>query len=188
MTSRAGNKRSSRAARGGFTLIELILVMAILLIVMSVSAPRLTAFFRGRTLDSEARRFLALTHYAQSRAVSEGLPMTLWINSKDRKYGLEIQAGYVDANSDEKSVEHTLERDLQIEATVLRTTTTLTATPRPANVDEVLIRFMPDGFIAETNPEEILIREGEREQVLIGPNRNRLNYEIKTNNVRTARR
>src|SRR5207249_2115896 len=55
-----------------FTLIELILVMALLAIVLAVSAPALSTFFQGRTLDSEVRRFLSLTRYGQSRAVSEG--------------------------------------------------------------------------------------------------------------------
>src|SRR5207253_10956500 len=45
--------------RSGFTLIELILVMTILTIAVSLTAPALANFFRGRTLDSEARRLLA---------------------------------------------------------------------------------------------------------------------------------
>src|SRR6185295_17984721 len=59
------------AAANGFTLIELILVMAILTIAVSITAPALSNFFHGRTLDSEARRMLALTRQGQSRAVSE---------------------------------------------------------------------------------------------------------------------
>src|SRR5262249_9004612 len=39
----------------GFTLIELILVMALLTVAVSVTAPALSNFFRGRALDSEAR-------------------------------------------------------------------------------------------------------------------------------------
>jgi type II secretion system protein H len=60
-----------------FTLIELILVMTILLVVMAVAFPSLRGFFRGRNLDSEARRILALTRYGQSRAVAEGVPVVL---------------------------------------------------------------------------------------------------------------
>ncbi|MCX6930914.1 MAG: prepilin-type N-terminal cleavage/methylation domain-containing protein, partial [Verrucomicrobia bacterium] len=66
-------------APSAFTLIELILVMALLTIVISLTAPSLSKFFRGRTLDSEARRLLALTRSGQSRAVSEGMPMDLWV-------------------------------------------------------------------------------------------------------------
>src|SRR5689334_15919462 len=49
----------------GFTLIELILVMAILTVAVSITAPALSNFFHGRTLDSEARRMLALTRQGQ---------------------------------------------------------------------------------------------------------------------------
>lgn len=190
MTLRTDNLKSTTAeqrARHGFTLIELVLVMAILIIVLSVTAPMLTTFFRGRTLDAEARRFLSLTRYAQSRAVAEGLPMTLWIDPKQRTYGLEIQSGYVD--NDDYASTYTLERDLDIEvkqsrvATTARTTMT---TKKTAN--ELMIRFTPDGFIGESNPESVIIRQGDKDEVWFGPNRNRLNYEIQTNNLQTARR
>ena len=79
MTFPTGSKpirgSGSTPRRAGFTLLELILVMATLAIVLSVAAPSLARFFRGRSLDSEARRFLTLTRYGQSRAVAEGEPM-----------------------------------------------------------------------------------------------------------------
>src|SRR5437667_3469223 len=74
---RTGSLDIGHYQRRAFTLIELILVMALLVIVMAVSAPALSNFFRGRTLDSEARCFMSLTRYGQSRAVSEGIPMVL---------------------------------------------------------------------------------------------------------------
>ena len=88
MTLRTGSKRNDRGAArpsNAFTLIELILVMAMLLIVLGIAFPSLKRFFRGRNLDSEARRFLSLTQYGQSRAVSEGFPMVLWIDARYQK-------------------------------------------------------------------------------------------------------
>src|SRR5437899_9787950 len=82
-----------------FTLIELILVMALLGIVLAVSAPALSNFFRGRTIESEARRFMALTHYAQSRAVSEGIPMSLCIDTRRGIYGLRQATGYTEVDN-----------------------------------------------------------------------------------------
>src|SRR5438067_839751 len=73
----AGRRRSQGQ---GFTLIELILVMTVLVIAVSITAPALSSFFRARTLDSEARRLLSLTRHGQSRAVAEGVPMELWID------------------------------------------------------------------------------------------------------------
>src|SRR5919112_30043 len=93
MTLPTGQRKSKRCA---FTLIELILVMAMLVIAIAVTFPSLQAFFRGRALESEGRRLLTLTRYAQSRAVSEGIPMTLWIDGHEGAYGLEAQNGYLD--------------------------------------------------------------------------------------------
>ena len=61
----AGLKTSpfkTRRSKFGFTLIELILVLALLVIVTSLAAPAMARFVRGRALDSEARRMAALMH------------------------------------------------------------------------------------------------------------------------------
>src|SRR6266699_3774640 len=116
MTLRTGSRRNNRDATrrdSAFTLIELVLVMAMLMIVISVAFPSLKGFFRGRNLDSEARRFLSLTQYGQSRAVSEGVPMVLWIDARQKTYGLQAQTGYAD--NDTNAVQFTLDRDLQVE-------------------------------------------------------------------------
>ena len=96
--SGTGNKRISgtggpKTGRppGAFTLVELILVMAILTVTISLVVPSLSRFFGGRSLDSEVQRFLALTRYGQSRAVSEGMPMMLWVDEKNSLYGLQSE-------------------------------------------------------------------------------------------------
>ena len=81
-----GNNNDHR--RCAFTLLELILVMALLVVVVSMVAPNLSGFIRGRALDSESRQWIALMHAAQSRAVSEGMPMMLWINASAGQYGV----------------------------------------------------------------------------------------------------
>src|SRR6266581_7233742 len=116
MTLRTGNRRtrSNEPDRArAFTLIELILVMALLLIVIGVALPSLKRFFHGRNLDSEARRFLSLTRYGQSRAVSEGVPMVLWIDVRQRTYGLQAQSGYLP--NDTKAIEYDLDKELRVE-------------------------------------------------------------------------
>ncbi|MGZ8919531.1 MAG: pilus assembly FimT family protein [Limisphaerales bacterium] len=180
--------RANTAVHAGFTLIELVLVMAILIVVLSMSGASLTSFFKGRALEAEGKRFLALTRYAQNRAISEGLPMALWIDEKEEKYGLEIVTGFVDA--DEKSTEFSLGRDLEIEVTL--PSNTLTRNTAQAAGHELMLRFQPDGFLPETNPELIIIKETtenkDRETVAIVPSRNRLYYEISTNRYYATRR
>src|SRR5271169_6228049 len=94
-----------------FTLIELILVLALLVIVTSLAAPPMASFIRGRAMDSEARRLMALMHAGQSRAVSEGLPVVLWVDEKQNTYGLEAettgQTG--DPKAENLSVDSTLQ-------------------------------------------------------------------------------
>ena len=91
----------------GFTLIELILVLALLVIITSIAAPAMSRFIRGRALDSEARRLSALMHAAQSRAVSEGMTMMLWVDEKAGAYGLEAETS--GQNGDTKVEELTVD-------------------------------------------------------------------------------
>lgn len=98
------------------TLIELILVMAVMVIAFALLAPSLGNFFRGRTLDSEARRFLSLSRYARSRAVSEGVPMVLWLDPSQHAYGLAEEFSY--SAQDEKAVRYQLATDVELELEV----------------------------------------------------------------------
>jgi Tfp pilus assembly protein FimT len=180
MILRTGTRRSDCRARAGFTLIELVLVMAILIVVLSISGASLTSFFKGRSLEAEGKRFLALTRYAQNRAISEGLPTTVWIDPKEKKYGVETAPGFAEVDDDAE--EFTLGRDLEIEVGW-----SVSAAPRRSG-NEVVLTFSPDGFFSETNPEQIAIKEPKGEEVLIVPSRNRLYYEITTNQVLHARR
>ncbi len=196
-----GNKairRSTELLSAGFTLIELILVMAMLLIVLSLTAPSLAVFFRGRALDSEARRFMTLTHYGQSRAVSEGVPMLLWVNSQQGRYGLEAE--FTAAGFDGKSVEYPLAEDLSIEVELSPVRSLVTSpfeqTSAMATRNRAQIRFSPDGFISETSPRSVRLRNVPRngtpaannDSLWISQSRNRLSYEIQANSSSSVRR
>jgi type II secretion system protein H len=185
MTLRTGNPKSAKPYRA-FTLIELILVMAMLLIVLAVAAPSLSNFFKGRSLDSEARRFLALTRYGQSRAVSDSVPTVLWIDIQQGAYGLEQEASY--NNLDTKAVVYRLGKDLQIEIQDLPNQTKLQSGPAQANRNPNSLRFQPDGSIAETSARTVVIKDASGESVWISQSRNRLAYEIQTNALQNVSR
>lgn len=183
MISPTGNLRNANADRHqAFTLVELILVMALLTVVLGLAAPSLSRFFRGRALDTEAGRFLALTRYGQSRAVSSGLPMVLWIDRTEGEYGLReadgfgVDAGQVrigtgrDTNEqeDQKPMEYRLAKDLSFDIdNHERITNGLAA-----------ISFSPDGSIDETSLKLVLIRDRDDSVLPIAQSRNRLQYEI----------
>jgi type II secretion system protein H len=185
MTLRTGKQGDNGRRSAGFTLIELILVMALLLIVMGVAFPSLKNFFKGRNLDNEARRFLSLTTYGQSRAISEGMPMILWIDAARKTYGLQVQSGYIE--SDGKAVEYTLDKDLQMEAQFPARPVLTAWQPKVTGLGNVpMIRFLPDGSISETSPDRIVLRQGSDHSLFIVENTNRLAYAIQTEDA-TAR-
>jgi prepilin-type N-terminal cleavage/methylation domain-containing protein len=177
---------------GAFTLIELMLVMAILTIAVSITAPALSHFFRGRSLDSQARMLLALTRHGQSRAVSEGLPMELWFDAPNSKIGLEAEPSYDPV--DPKEMEFTLENNVQI--TILSVaakagpTSGVTASPTTSTSAKVLsrhsglprIRFMPDGSLDEDSPMVLQLTSNEGDSMWITQSKSRLNYEVRNTN------
>ena len=87
--------------------------MSILVMTAAITAPALSNSFRSRTLDSEARRLLALTREGQSRAASEGLPMELWFDAKQGTYGLEAEPSF--ETQDRKAESLTVDSDMQLE-------------------------------------------------------------------------
>jgi type II secretion system protein H len=159
--------------RRGFSLIELILVMALLAVAVSLVGPVLSNFFRGRTLDSEARRILALAHAGQSRAVSEGFPMLLWVDASRHTYGLEqettAQAG------DPKAEDFVVDENLQLEA--------VNTVPVKVNGRSLpAIRFLPDGTIDETSPATLRLASVDGTQLWVVESANGLSYEIRNTN------
>jgi prepilin-type N-terminal cleavage/methylation domain-containing protein len=178
----------SPGVRSGFTLIELILVLGLLLIVAGISFPTLKNFFRGRALDSEARRFLSLTRYGQSRAAAEGLPMVLWIDPQEQTYGLQAETGYLDL--DRKAVEYELDESLTVEVAAPTSLATTAGLPPPTIAASVrnsqlpAIRFTAEGYLEATCPEAVIFRQGDRNDesaLWILQTGNRLNYEISAN-------
>lgn len=173
-----------------FTLIELILVMAILTMAVSLTAPALSNFFRGRSLDSEARRLLALTHGAQSRAVSEGVPMDLWIDSANGQYGLEAERSF--ETTDARAVQFQLDTGLQIEAskppvvaapqvlTPGQTVSTASVLPvKLAHPALPAIRFLPDGTIDPASPTKLLLTARDGSVLSLVQTSDKRGYEIR---------
>ena len=181
--------RVSDFRRCAFTLVELLLVMTIMVAAISISAPMLASFFRGRTLDSEARRLLALTRHGQSRAVSEGVPMLLWVDGTKRSYGLKAEPSWEER--DPKAEDFTLEQDLHLE--IVAANPTQSASSRnPLSSGSLAaalaladsgslpkIRFLPDGSIDETSPRAVRLVDRDGASVWLAQTANHLNYELR---------
>ena len=131
--------------RFGFTLIELILVMALLSTLMAISAPKLSRYFTGRTLNEETRRFLALTRYGRSEAIGRAVTMELWIDPDQGTYGLEPQVIIEEATTE--YIAFDLADDLSFDI-------------GGGSVDEdgrISILFWPDGTIDESSIAMVMI-------------------------------
>lgn len=162
-------------------------MLALLAITATFVAASMGGFFRGRALNFEARRLLSLSHYAQSRAVAEGVPMVLWVNLKDSTYGLTTQSSFNDPDGDPKAVTYATESSLSLEIPSGGTV------PVSEQEDEKLginveglafIRFTPDGFYDESSARKIVIHQGSEAALELAPTANRLAFEIRppTNN------
>ena len=170
MTLATGQNNFRRCA---FTLIELILVLALLVIITSIAVPAMSRFIRGRALDSEARRLSALMHAGQSRAVSEGIPMMLWVDEKAGAYGLEAETS--GQNGDTKAENLTVDSTLQIAVLNVGTGAQTTFKNLPA------IRFLADGTVDETSPQTLELQDSAGVARWLVETKTRTGYEV--NNV-----
>ena len=166
---------------GGFTLIELIFVLALLAICAIFVTSSMGSFFRGRVLNFEARRMLSLTHYAQSRAVSEGVPVILWIDTANSTYGLTVQSSFNDTDGDTHAVTYTTDPSLTLETPTGVVAAVSEQDDEKLGITEGLafIRFTPDGFFDDSSVTKITIHQGTEAGLELVPTVNRLGYEIR---------
>lgn len=160
-----------RQSATGFTLVELILVLALLVIATSIAAPAMSNFVRGRALDSEARRVLALMHAGQSRAVSEGMPMMLWVDSQAGRYGLEAETS--GQNGDARAEILDVDSTLQLTAVNGGIGTPVSFRNLPA------IRFLADGSVDENSLPELKLLDSAGFARWFQLNNARTGYEVR---------
>ena len=164
---------SASTARRGFTLIEMILVLSLLVIITSIALPPMAKFIRGRALDTEARRLISFMHAAQSRAVSEGATMMLWINEKTGAYGMaaETSGQNGDPKAEQLAVDATLAIAVQNTGTGVKTM----FNNLPA------IRFLADGTIDEDSPQRLKLTDSDGFTRWLTETRLRTGYEVTAN-------
>jgi prepilin-type N-terminal cleavage/methylation domain-containing protein len=136
-----------RMARA-FTLVELILVMALLCVIFGLATPALTHSMRGRTLKMEATRLLGVIDFARDEAASQAVPMDVWVDSQSGAYGARPKQGYEDAGAQSK--DFTLNRDLHFE----------TAANTKALVDGTYaVEIEPDGTLDPSSQQTLRIED-----------------------------
>ena len=157
-------------------------MLTLLAIAATFVAANMSSFFRGRMLSFEARRLLSLTHYAQSRAVSEGVPVVLWINPADSTYGLTVQSSFNSPDGDLKAVTYAAESSLRLETPQGEVSAVSEQEDEKLgqpNDGRSFIRFTPDGFFDDSSVSRVTIRQGVTGLELV-PMANHLGFEIRT--------
>jgi Tfp pilus assembly protein FimT len=147
----------------------MILVMVLLVVAVSLVAPKLSGFMRERALDSEARRLLALANEAKARAVSEGMPIALWIDEKNNGYGLEEETPAPKGDPDAESL--TADENVAIAVMNLSGSAT-TFKNLPA------IRFLADGTVDENSPQMVKLTGSGGGALWLLQSADRTGYEI----------
>lgn len=166
-----------------FTLVELLIVMTVMVVVIGIVFPALKGFFRGRNLDNEADRFLALTRYGRSRAISEGVPIELWVNPQQARYGLQDVSGYGGHTTDPAvyTLADYVKMTVSPPPSLLTHSNMWTPTLTSPGGGLFKIRFQPDGFISDNSPQNIYFDETDaKEEVCLAENATHQRYEIQT--------
>lgn len=83
----------TRRSNLAFTLLELVLVLAVMTIVVGMVIPRLSSFGRGRAMGNTANQIVSLAQWARAQAVSQGVSYRLNVDATKRTYWLTMQTG-----------------------------------------------------------------------------------------------
>ena len=151
MTSPTG-AANNPLRRRAFTLVELVLVMALLVTLAAVAVPSLARSMRGHNLDGQADRLLGLTEYARDEAASQGLPMVLWIDVDGGRFGVDSKPGYGAGGENARAREYTLVDDARFDPVGQGMVSSVAppanaAAPGGTHGGVIVAEFAPDGTL-----------------------------------------
>ncbi len=135
--------------RGGFTLLELIMVLLILAIAVALVAPSMGNFARSHQSLETADQLVTLTRFAHTQAASEGTIYRLNLDLRARRFWLSIQDSSGDhplATSSGQMFDLPQGVDMQCDIA-----------PDPAGKGRIVIHFYPNG---RTEPGTIRLANG----------------------------
>jgi len=178
------------AANNGFTLIELMITLVVVIILVAIAAPSFTSMIRDNRAATQANSFLASLQTARSESINRGMQITMRRSSNTNSVwedGWRIFTdwdgdGVFDGNLNEKDCSVEGRDCLLMEQQALGNTITLRSGANHA----VGLTFLPSGEITaagggigtgtftlcipDTNPREVIINSGGRARIDIDEN------------------
>lgn len=158
-------KSNSTQLLAAFTLVELVIVMVVLAVIAALSVPSLSRSMRARHLADEATRFLAATEYGRDEAVSQGLPMTVWIDPATQHFGVEPREGFIGTEARNREFAVNADTHFEIDKTT------------GGGVVQV-VEFSPDGTPAASSMETVRLTDRFDSTITIARTRDGWGYEI----------
>ena len=114
---------------------------------------------------------MALMHAAQSRAISEGMPVLFWVNAKTGEYGDQEETPATAAGDPHaETVNAAGNLQISVVSTGVRSMTTLHNLPA--------VRFQADGTVDEDSPQKIRIVSADGGNLWLVELKNRSGYEV----------
>lgn len=140
--------------------------MGVLATFAAVVVPNLSGFLKGRDLAHEGRRFVALTQFARSEAISTGVSQILWMDPRSGRYGLREAPGFSRTTNSTRVYPLNEKLEFELDANAARA------------FGEFAIRFLADGEIEEGSVTNVAIARVDEERLWIALSTNGFHFEI----------
>jgi type IV fimbrial biogenesis protein FimT len=125
----------------GFTMMELVLVLAVIAICAAIAAPSLSGFARGRVLPNTATELMTALRWCRMRALTEGVEYRCNLDKSANTWWVTKDSGdgstFVDVSDNELGRSHTLPEGVIIQNIEFKTVTD--------TGDATYIPFLPSG-------------------------------------------
>lgn len=94
------NRHTPRSARAGFTLVELLIVLAIAILIIALGVPNLLDLIARQRLEGQARDLAALAHRARQEALVRGMPAVLEVDGSSFRAFVDLHGATLTAPPD----------------------------------------------------------------------------------------